>query len=585
MFEPIAVVGRSCLLPGASSPEELWEAVAAGRDLLSDAPPERWGLPRELALTDDPAHSRDRAWSARGGYVSGFDFAAVAAQDPFRRPAEDLLALDPLFHWVLHTGRQALRMAGHDGSPARASVVMGNLSFPSSSMSRYAEHRWFGRPAVDPRNRFMSGLPATLLAEDQGLVHGTALDAACASSLIAVDHAATALASRRVDLALAGAVCRSDDLFIHVGFCALDAMSRTGRSRPFHRGADGLVPAEGAAFVALKRLDDAVAAGDRVLGVIRGVGLSNDGRGRGLLAPDASGQVRALRSAWASSGLDPARLSLAECHATGTPVGDATELETMRAMFGDRSDALPIGSLKSNLGHLITTAGAAGLIKVLSAMEHGIRPPTLHVEDPSPALAKGPFRLVTEAEPWTSNEPRVATVSAFGFGGNNAHLVVEEHHTERKLHASVAVRPEPLAVVAVAVRAPGGGTTLDFAADLAAGTSQVRADGVSVGPVTLHLEKLRFPPRDLEQTLAQQTLLLDAAMEAAEAAGAPLPKDRTAVLVGCQSDPEVCRYGARWRMRAWHAGRDEAWLRAAQDAVVPVLESPGVVGNMPNIPA
>jgi 3-oxoacyl-(acyl-carrier-protein) synthase/3-hydroxymyristoyl/3-hydroxydecanoyl-(acyl carrier protein) dehydratase len=583
MFEPIAVVGRSCLLPGAHSPAALWEAVAAGRDLIAEAPEGRWGLPRALALTDDPKKSRDRAWSARGGYVAGFDFAAAAAADPFRRPTEDLLALDPLFHWVLWCGRQALREAGHDGRPANASAVFGNLSFPSSAMSRYAEHVWFGREAVDPRNRFMSGLPAHLLAEDQGLRGGAfALDAACASSLYALKLACDQLQERSVDLALAGAVCRSDDLFIHVGFCALDAMSRTGRSRPFHKGADGLVPAEGAAFVALMRLDDAIRSGRTVYGVIRGVGLSNDGRGKGLLAPDSSGQRRALRAAWEGAGVDPARLSLLECHATGTPVGDKTEIETLKGFFGDRVRDVPLGSLKSNLGHLITAAGAAGLLKVLGAMHAGVRPPTLHVDDPVD-LSGTPFRLLARAEPWASEGPKVAALSAFGFGGNNAHVVVEEFHGPLAPVPAVS-RPAPIAVVAVAARAAEAPHTAAFQALAASDRSVVRAAGAAVDQVVLPLDKLKFPPKDLQQSLAQQTLLLAAAMEAAERAGLGA-SDRTGVYVGCQSDPEVCRYGARWRLAGWYADRGEAAVQALRDGVVPVLESPGVVGNMPNIPA
>ena len=144
---------------------------------------------------------------------------------------------------------------------------------------------------------------------------------------------------------LAGAVCRSDDLFIHVGFTALNALSRSGRSRPFHRDADGLLPAEGAGFVVLRRLDDARRDGDRVLGVIRGVGLANDGRGRGFLAPSREGQLRAMRRAYEVAGLDPASISLLECHATGTAVGDATEVESSAEVFAAARD-LPIGSLK-----------------------------------------------------------------------------------------------------------------------------------------------------------------------------------------------------------------------------------------------
>ncbi|MEM6931542.1 MAG: beta-ketoacyl synthase N-terminal-like domain-containing protein, partial [Myxococcota bacterium] len=166
MFEPIAIVGQSCILPGASDPRALWEAVAAGRDLVSTVPADRWGLSPALSLTDDPDHSADRAFSDRGGYVDHFDatFAEVLERDPFRRPAEDVLKLDPLFQWVLHGGREALRQAGHDGPSDRVAAIIGNLSFPSSAMSRFAEHVWFDRSPVDPRNRFMSGLPALLLA-------------------------------------------------------------------------------------------------------------------------------------------------------------------------------------------------------------------------------------------------------------------------------------------------------------------------------------------------------------------------------------------------------------------------------------
>ncbi|MEN0061780.1 MAG: beta-ketoacyl synthase N-terminal-like domain-containing protein [Myxococcota bacterium] len=586
MFEPIAIVGQSCILPGASSPRALWDAVVEGRDLVSSVPAGRWGLPPSLSMTDDPDHSADRAFSDRGGYVQGFDFEQVVQRDPFRRDASDLLRLDPLFHWVLHGGREALRQAGHQGTSDRVAAIMGNLSFPSRAMSQFAEHVWFNRPAVDPRNRFMSGLPALLLADELGLGGPAfALDAACASSLYAVKLACDQLHDRSVDLALAGAVCRSDDLFIHVGFCALGAMSRTGQSRPFHANADGLVPAEGAAFFALKRLADAEAANDRILGVIRGIGLSNDGRGRGLLAPDSKGQSRALHNAWAQSGVDPARLSMVECHATGTTVGDATEIRTLANVFGNHED-LPLGSLKSNLGHLITAAGAAGMMKVLGAFEAGIRPPTLHVDTPNPALADTPFRLLTQAEPWISDGPRVAAVNAFGFGGNNAHVILEEYEPQRTPHFPAAALPnEPIAVVGIGVRAPGVSDVQALAEELVRPTvtPQGPPPRSVVDEIVLSLSELKFPPRDLQQTLAQQLLVLDAAMQATR--GATLPPDRTAVLIGSQSDPEVCRYGARWRVADWAKDRDADWIQNAQDRIVSVLESAGVVGNMPNIPA
>ena len=209
---------------------------------------------------------------------------------------------------------------------------------------------------------------------------------------------------------LAGAVNRCDDLFIHTGFCALQAMSKTGQSRPFHAGADGLVPAEGAGFVVLERLEDALAAGRTIHGVIRGVGLSNDGRGRGFLAPSAAGQAHAMRGAWKAADLDPATANLIECHATGTVLGDATELDSMAQVF---SHDLPIGSLKSNLGHLITTAGVAGLLKVLRGIEVRQRFATLHVDHPNPALDSVPFRVLTQNEPWEADGPLRAGINAF----------------------------------------------------------------------------------------------------------------------------------------------------------------------------
>jgi len=350
---PIAIVGQSCVLPGALNPEQLWAHIEAGRDLLTATPSDRWRIDRDLILFPQQREPRDATWSDRGGYVEGFE--PVFDPTGFAVGAEALLSLDPLFHFVLHGAREALRDAGHDTERAgpRVGAVIGNLSFPSASLAAWAESVWCsgwpGREGAPPHplNRFMSGLPAHLLAQALRLGQGAfALDAACASSLYAIKLASDRLHDGRADLMLAGAVNRADDLFIHVGFCALQAMSRSGRSRPFHREADGLVPAEGAAFVVLKRLADAEAAGDRVLGVIRSIGLSNDGRGAGLLAPSAEGQVRAMRSAYQQAGIQPSDVSLIECHATGTPVGDGVELQSTAEVFGG-SEGVPIGSLKS----------------------------------------------------------------------------------------------------------------------------------------------------------------------------------------------------------------------------------------------
>jgi len=472
-FEPIAIVGRACVLPGALCPQQLWDLVLAGKDVLGSAPAGRWGLATEHALARG-SHCADRSWNERGGYVQGFE--ELFDPSGFAIAEEEIARLDPLFQWVLHCARQALRDAGHETSKARIGAVFGNLSFPSASMSRYAESVWMatqtGAPAdsasearPDPRNRFSSGLPALLLERALSLEAGAfALDAACASSLYAIKNACDWLHDGRADLVLAGAVNCADDLFIHVGFSALSALSKSGRSRPFHREADGLVPAEGAAFVALRRLEDARRDADTILGVIRGVGLSNDGRGQGALVPSSEGQVRAIRAAYEMSGLSARDISLLECHATGTAIGDSTEIESLREVFGTLPEPLGIGSLKSNMGHLVTAAGVAGLIKVLEGMREGIRPPTLHAEQPITALADSSFRILDRAEPWqvpdyVPDAVRRAGISAFGFGGNNAHLIVEQFDPERPAcnSASIAIPAEavPVAIVGVVVVAAG----------------------------------------------------------------------------------------------------------------------------------
>jgi len=594
-FSPIAIVGHACVLPGALDPRELIEAVLEGRDLLGKAPAGRWELAPERALVTVGGSSADRAYSDRGGYVAGFDARFDASG--FALSPADLAGLDPLFLWVLHTAREALRGANVAGeTQARTGAIFGNLSFPSDSLSRYAEQQHFpeltaavGRAPVDPRNRFMSGLPAQVLARALSLGGDCfALDAACASSLYAIKLACDALHDRRADRMLAGAVNRADDLFIHVGFTALGAQSPSGRSRPFHAEADGLVPGEGAGFVVLERLEDALANGRHILGVIRGAGLSNDGRGRGMLAPSAEGQVRAMRTAYEGAGIDPRRVQYVECHATGTKVGDATEIASMSEVFSG-AEQVRIGSLKANTGHLITVAGVAGVIKVVEAMRRGELPPTPHVDKPHPALSGTPFRVLPRREPWHAEGPRLAGVSAFGFGGNNAHVIVEEYrpaHAQALLAAQTGspIQSEPLALVALGARVGTGQSAADLVADVDAS----RPRTPRAGQVTIGLQGLRTPPRDLEATLAQQTLLLAAAREAWTHVEAHVPDaTRVGVLIGCQCDAEVARYGARWRLAEWGAqlGWSAERVRAAQDSVTPVLEAAGVLGTMPNIPA
>jgi 3-oxoacyl-(acyl-carrier-protein) synthase/3-hydroxymyristoyl/3-hydroxydecanoyl-(acyl carrier protein) dehydratase len=598
-FAPVAIVGQGCVLPGALSPDELWRLAVEAKVVIGPAPAGRWGVDPSLVLARNPKDTQDRTLHDRGGYVQGFD--KVFDPHGFAVSAEQIAPLDPLFHWLLHAGREALRDV-HVGG-AHAGVVIGNLSYPSSSLSRFAERFWLhevcdrlGLPEVDSRNRFMSGLPAHFLAQALGLGGvAFALDAACASSIYAIKLACDVLHDGRADLMLAGAVNRADDLFIHQGFTALGALSPSGRSRPFHAEADGLIPAEGAALLALRRLEDARHDGDRILGVIRGIGLSNDGRGRGLLVPSQEGQVRALRAAYAAAELSWLDVSLVECHATGTGVGDAVEIRALAEIGAGRREPLPIGSLKANLGHLITGAGAAGLIKVLGAFRAGVRPPTPSVDHITPVLDGTPLRLLRAAEPWNDPVPRRAAISAFGFGGNNAHLIVEEaspkptHRPPRPAKRGEGwgeggAHPG-VGIIAIGARVANGKSVADFAEALFLGQSKLNRDRAPADEVALALKGLRFPPKDLEETLPQQLLVLAAAREAVEQVASTLPRERTSVLVGMQCDAEIARHGARWRVAGWAEalGATKDWVPAAREAFVPLLGAAGVIGAMPNI--
>src|SRR5690554_472251 len=428
---PVAIVGQSCIFPGSLSPEAFWENLLAGRDLLSPPDRKRWRT--------EPARAMGKpGWNNAGGYVTGFD--AVFDPEAYALDAEVLGHIDPLVQWSVHTAKQAYLQAKRRDE-GRLAIFLGNLSLPSEGMAEHVEERHL--PAElreklqtsrsDAANlarrldRHMSGLPAHLVAQALGRPEApaTALDAACASSLYAIKLGIERLRAHQSDLVLAGAVNRADPLFLNIGFQALQALSPTGQSRPFHRDANGLVPTEGCAFIALKRLDDAVACNDKILGVIHEVGLSNDGRSDDLLVPSSEGQVRALRAAYRNIDLRPEDVGYIECHATGTSLGDGRELQSLQALFPDRRDeSLPIGSLKSNMGHAITAAGMAGLLKILASMQSRMLAPTIHCDAPLEALNESAFRVVRAPEAWEPTR-QVAALSAFGFGSNNSHLIVE----------------------------------------------------------------------------------------------------------------------------------------------------------------
>ncbi|SOJ53760.1 Phthiocerol synthesis polyketide synthase type I PpsA [Mycobacterium simulans] len=561
-FDPIAIVGRGCVLPGATTPQTLFDAALHGRCLISPTPRDRWGGvdPELLLNSGEPGL---RVASATGGYVADvdYDLADIASN------IADFERLDPIVHWLAHCARQAL---GTPAAPSRTGLIVGNLSYPTTLATAFVESIWTGHGEVDPRNRFSSGLPVHLVAQAMHMTGPAfALDAACASSLYAIKFACDALQDGEADTMLAGGVNGADDLFLHLGFTALQALSPTGRSRPFHAEADGLVPAQGAALVVLKRLEDAERMGDRIFGVIVGIGLSNDGRQSGFLAPAPAGQIRAMKAALEQADLEPTEVDFVDCHATGTALGDATELESLLAAYGDTP--LMLGALKGNLGHSITASGAASLLNMLSAMEESLIPPAL-CDAPTAALKDTPFTLPNASVPWPKETKRAA-VSNFGFGGNNAHLIVQNYRPSIRCATR---QPPPSDEIAIC----GLGVVTGDAPDTASFRRRVLGPPGTPTPmdtVELDFAGLGFPPSELKACLSQQTAMLAAATQALEQVGTD--PDRTGVIVGMGCDATI----ARQRLRVQHAADDE-WL-AANEQAAPRLTADGVLGAMPNIPA
>jgi len=453
---PCAIIGLACLFPGAPNLARFWGNIEAGVDAITDVPTARW----DKQFYDPHSTDIDRFYCRRGGFVDDYaDFDPLA----FGVMPKIAASVEPDQLLTLKIGYDALRDAGYAERPfprARTGVVLGRGNYVGAGVLHLQQHvrllpqmmqtlrdllpdlpqaaldaaklrlkQQFSYYGPDAAVGMIPNLLASRLANRLDL-HGPAytVDAACASSLIAVEQACAALAHGGMDMMLAGGVHLTHDLTFWATFCQLGALSRAGVARPFSREADGILAGEGIGVAVLKRLDDAIADGDRVYAVIEGVGSSSDGRGGSLVSPAASGQLVALEKAWAQAGLARETIGLVEAHGTGTPAGDAVELETLRAFFGESGgvgERPVMGSVKSMIGHAMPASGMASLIKAALAIHHGVLPPTLHCEDPHPRLQETRFRVIGQAEPWASPAPaRVAAVNAFGFGGINAHVVL-----------------------------------------------------------------------------------------------------------------------------------------------------------------
>jgi phthiocerol/phenolphthiocerol synthesis type-I polyketide synthase A len=416
--EPVAVIGVGCRLPGGvHGPGDYWRLLSEGVDAIRRVPEDRWRDFTAFPPADAPSY---------GGYlddIAGFD------ADFFRITPREAAVMDPQQRILLEVVHEVL---DHAAVPADSLAGSGTGVFVGVSVPEYGQLTGADAGAVDPWAP--AGAALSVAAGRVAYVLDTrgpsmAVDTACSSSLVAVHHACVSLRTGESDMAIAAGVNVLLSPTIGVAFGRAGALAPDGRCKPFSKAADGIGRGEGCAAVLLKRLSDAERDGDRVLAVIRATAVNSDGRSNGLLAPNPASQQALLATAYARAGLDPAGIDYVEAHGTGTPLGDPIEAGALAAVLGagrDPDQPLLLGSVKGNLGHLESAAGIAGLVKTVLALHHDVVPPSLHCTEGS-ALDDVRLRVVTESEPWPRyGGTATAGVSGFGFGGTNAHAVLEE---------------------------------------------------------------------------------------------------------------------------------------------------------------
>ncbi|HKT05075.1 MAG TPA: aminotransferase class I/II-fold pyridoxal phosphate-dependent enzyme [Rugosimonospora sp.] len=460
MSGAVAVVGAACRFPGADDLDGYWDLIRDGRVATGPVSPDRWRH-RPFHAPDSP-RTADAAYTDTVAHLSTVDtFAAQRYAIPPRR----VEVTDPQHRLLVELADAAWYDAGLDHIPRdRTGVYIGasvseyRLLLTSRIRAGQMAAGEFGAPLdPDAARAAVAGvappraytIPGTLLNLAAATVSAVfdlggpsfVVDAACSSALVALHEAVLHLRSGECDLALAGGVYLNlvpDNL---IGFSRIGALSRSGVCRPFDRRADGFLLGEGAGVVLLKRLADARRDGDRVYALVRGTGCGNDGRAEGPMTPRLDGQLAALRRAYADAGVDPAAVGFVECHGTATPAGDAVELAALRKVFGPDADPY-VSSVKANIGHTMSAAGIAGLLKAMLVLRHATVPPQPGCAEPDPAL--GALRVATGPRPWSStiDGVRRAGVSSFGFGGTNVHIVLEEP-------------PAPLPPHRIAPRIPG----------------------------------------------------------------------------------------------------------------------------------
>ncbi|WP_413760833.1 type I polyketide synthase [Streptomyces sp. MMBL 11-3] len=569
---PIAVIGMACRLPlDLNSPDEFWQFLKEGREAVSELPGARWD-----GYASNAENGRALKDTTKAGHflsdIAGFDaeFFGITPREAVEMDPQQRITLEVAWEALEHAGIPPRDLAGGD-----TGVFIGVGTDD------------YGRRLLEdlPRIQAWTGIGASLCAVPNRVSYtldlrgpSMAIDTACSSSLAALHLACASLRSGEVPVALAGGVMLMAGPGLTMVLDKAGAIASDGRSKAFSADADGYGRGEGCGVLVLKRLDDAERDGDRVLALIRGSGVHQDGRTNGIMAPSGEAQTHLLRRTWERSGLDPATVGYIEAHGTGTPAGDPMEASALAAVFGagrTADDACLVGSVKTNIGHLEAGSGVAGVIKAILALREGLIPASLHAATPNPAIpwATSGLRLVDTATPWPDRPgtPRRAGVSGYGYGGTIAHIILEEApEPSRSTAAPARERYEPSAAKPATPRlfplsggSPGG---------LRAGAERLLAQ-LSDGTRTVR-------PADVGHTLAHRRAHLAhrATVVATDREGL-VDGLRTIAEAGPESVPQsggpvwvFSGHGSQWIGMGRGLLRDEPVFGAALDEVTPVFE-------------
>ena len=599
----IAIVGLAARYPQAKDANQFWQ------NLLDKTDARRHLTAKKLAANPQDYTGKqgesDRFYCDQGGYISDFSFDASG----YQLPANELNSLDDSFLWALDCSKKALLDANihlTDSTLSRCGIVMGSLSFPTTQSNKtflpiyhkavekglqlkleqasfeladfQSDPTAYEKHSNTKSHLAVSHSASHIIHQALGLGgNQLSLDAACASSVYAIKLACDYLNTGKADLMLAGAVSGADPFFINMGFSIFHAYPENGLSAPFDANSQGLFAGEGAGVIALKRLTDAERDGDKIYAVISGIGLSNDGKGQFVLSPNSKGQVQAFERAYESAQTPAKDIEVVECHATGTPLGDKVELTSMEQFFTGKlqgEKAPLIGSAKSNLGHLLTAAGMPGIMKMIFAMETQTLPASININDAisSPNQLFSQENIPTQTTPWpvkVNNDRRRAGISVFGFGGCNAHMLLETYVAGEQNTHSVTQPQSAFFITGIGAHFGKFGSVnqihqaiknkqsafIDVPPLRWKGLQQhpelLNEFGLSQVPQGAYIENFDFdflrykvPPNEDDRLIAQQLLLIKVADEAIRDANLQAGSKVT-VLVAMETEAELHQFRGR----------------------------------------